>query len=61
MHDDVGRGAERDAGRVAKTPMGRLGTVDDIAGTICFLASDASQFTTAQALVVDGGITFTNI
>ena len=55
------RNAERDAGRVAKTPMGRLGTVDDIAGTICFLASDAAQFTTAQALVVDGGITFTNI
>ncbi|MFA9283167.1 MAG: SDR family NAD(P)-dependent oxidoreductase [Comamonas sp.] len=55
------RNAERDAGRVARTPMGRLGTVDDIAGTICFLASDAAQFTTAQALVVDGGITFTNI
>lgn len=55
------RNAERDAMRVAKTPMGRLGTVQDIAGAICFLASDAATFMSAQALVVDGGVTFTNI
>lgn len=55
------RNAERDAMRIAKTPMGRLGTVQDIAHAICFLASDASTFMSAQALVVDGGVTFTNI
>ena len=55
------RNAERDAARVAKTPMGRLGTVQDIAGAICFLASDAATFMSAQALIVDGGVTFTNI
>jgi 3-oxoacyl-[acyl-carrier protein] reductase len=55
------RNAERDANRIARTPMGRLGTVADIARSICFLASDEASFMTAQALVVDGGITFTNI
>lgn len=55
------RNAERDAARVAKTPMGRLGTVEDIAHAICFLASEQAAFMSAQALVVDGGVTFTNI
>jgi len=49
------RNAERDARRIANTPLGRLGTVQDIADTIAFLVSDAARFTTAQALVVDGG------
>ena len=55
------RNAERDAARIAATPMGRLGTVEDIARTICFLASDDAGFVTAQGLAVDGGVTFTNI
>ncbi|HLU03334.1 MAG TPA: glucose 1-dehydrogenase [Advenella sp.] len=55
------RNAERDANRIARTPLGRLGTVTDIARGICFLASDEAGFITGQALVVDGGITFTNI
>ena len=55
------RNADRDAARIAKTPMGRLGTVDDIASAISFLAGDESQFISAQAMIVDGGITFTNI
>jgi meso-butanediol dehydrogenase/(S,S)-butanediol dehydrogenase/diacetyl reductase len=55
------RDAERDANRIARTPLGRLGTVEDIARSICFLASDEAGFLTAQSLVVDGGITFTNI
>lgn len=55
------RNVERDARRVANTPMGRLGTVDDIASGIAFLASDDARFITAQALVVDGGITFTTL
>lgn len=55
------RDANRDALRVARTPLGRMGQVDDIARGICFLASDEAGFLTAQALVVDGGVTFTNI
>lgn len=55
------RNAERDAGRIARTPLGRLGTVTDIARGICFLASDEADFMSAQSLVVDGGVTFTNI
>ncbi|GAA4416122.1 oxidoreductase [Advenella faeciporci] len=55
------RNAERDANRIARTPMGRLGTVADIARGICFMASDEAGFISAQALVVDGGVTFTNI
>ncbi|OYU09707.1 MAG: oxidoreductase [Comamonadaceae bacterium PBBC1] len=55
------RDASRDALRVARTPLGRMGNVEDIARSICFLASDEAGFMTAQALVVDGGVTFTNI
>ncbi len=55
------RNAEVDAKRIAKTPMGRLGTVDDIAKAICFLAGDDSVFISGQVLTVDGGITTTNI
>lgn len=36
-------------------PMGRFGTVDEIAEGIAYLASDRSSFMTGQALVIDGG------
>lgn len=55
------RTAEKDARRVARTPLGRLGTVDDIARAICFLAGDDGGFVTGQVLTVDGGITTTMI
>lgn len=55
------RSEERDARRIASTPLGRLGTVEDIARAVCFLASDESGFITAQTLTVDGGITVTNL
>ena len=38
-------------------PMPRCGVPEDIAQTALFLASDASQFVTGQAIVVDGGLT----
>ena len=47
--------------RIARTPLGRLGTVDDIAGVICFLASDESGFLTGQTLAADGGFTTANL
>ena len=37
-------------------PMGRLGSTDDIAATVAFLASDDASYITGQAIVVDGGM-----
>ena len=42
---------------LAKTPLGRLGTAEDIANGIVFLASDESAFMTGSELVIDGGMT----
>ena len=42
---------------VARQPMGRLGTVDDITGILVFLASDESLFATGNAYSIDGGMT----
>jgi len=50
------RSAERDAKRIADTPMGRLGTVEDIARAINYLMNAESEFVTGQVLSVDGGI-----
>lgn len=50
------RSAERDAKRIANTPLGRLGTVDDIARAIGYLLGDESDFVTGQVLSTDGGI-----
>ena len=41
----------------ARIPMGRYGRVEEIAGTIAFLASEAAGYITGQNLRVDGGIT----
>ena len=42
---------------IARTPLGRVGTVDDIAYGALFLASDESSFMTGSELVIDGGST----
>lgn len=42
---------------IARQPMGRLGTPDEIADLAVYLASDSAQFITGQALVIDGGLT----
>ena len=39
------------------TPLGRIGTPDDIAGLAAFLASSGAHFLTGQTIVVDGGLT----
>ena len=43
--------------RVDKTPLGRMGTAEDIAWGCVFLASDESSFMTGAELVIDGGMT----
>lgn len=42
---------------VEKTPLGRIGTPEDIADVVVFLCSDLARFVTGQNLVIDGGMT----
>jgi 2-keto-3-deoxy-L-fuconate dehydrogenase len=42
---------------VDRQPMGRLGTPEEIAALAVYLASDAAQFVTSQAVIIDGGLT----
>ena len=42
---------------IARQPMGRLATAEEIAPLVVYLASDESVFVTGQAYAVDGGIT----
>jgi L-rhamnose 1-dehydrogenase len=39
-----------------RSPLGRLGVPNDVAGPICFLASDLAGFVTGASLLVDGGM-----
>ena len=49
--ETTGRGREFEM----RTPMGRFGKVDELAGAAVFLASEAASFVTGEILVVDGG------
>jgi len=42
---------------VARQPMGRLGTVEDMTGILVYLASDESLFATGNVFSIDGGMT----
>tara|TARA_B100000676_G_C18062949_1_gene839025 strand:- start:564 stop:1319 length:756 start_codon:yes stop_codon:yes gene_type:complete len=42
---------------IARQPMGRLGTAEEIAAIAVYLASDESAYATGTAVVVDGGVT----
>jgi 3-oxoacyl-[acyl-carrier protein] reductase len=52
-HEDVAE--ETRTAYVASVPAGRIGSREDIAAAVSFLASDAAGFVTGQRLVVDGG------
>ena len=41
----------------AMHPVGRVGRVDEVAGAVLYLCSDAASFTAGHALVIDGGAT----
>jgi NAD(P)-dependent dehydrogenase (short-subunit alcohol dehydrogenase family) len=51
--------AARSAPILARTPLGRWGTPEDIAGPVLFLASPAARFVTGVVLPVDGGYLIT--
>jgi NAD(P)-dependent dehydrogenase (short-subunit alcohol dehydrogenase family) len=40
-----------------RNPMGRYGTAEEVAGVVCFLASDAASYVTGAAWTIDGGRT----
>jgi 2-keto-3-deoxy-L-fuconate dehydrogenase len=42
---------------VARQPMGRLGTAEEIAALAVYLAGDEARFMTGQSVVIDGGLT----
>ena len=41
----------------ARQPLGRLGTPEEVAEAVAYLASDAASFCTGSVLVIDGGLT----
>jgi 3-oxoacyl-[acyl-carrier protein] reductase len=48
--------ADTQAQWIAQVPLGRLGTPDDVASAVCFLASDEASYITGQILAVNGGM-----
>jgi NAD(P)-dependent dehydrogenase (short-subunit alcohol dehydrogenase family) len=44
-------------GALARIPLKRFGTVDDVAGAVSYLASSRAAYITGQTLVLDGGLT----
>lgn len=57
MLERIAGNAERIAALAAAIPAGRIGTPDEVADAIVFLASDRSRYITGQVLAVNGGKT----
>lgn len=55
----VERQPELYQGILDRTPLGRLGTLDDVTGALLFLVSPAAAYITGQVIYVDGGFTAT--
>ncbi|MES2936169.1 MAG: SDR family oxidoreductase [Pseudomonadota bacterium] len=60
LHERMKAGGDYDTARkafIARQPMGRLATAEEITPLVVYLASDEAAFVTGQAYAVDGGIT----
>jgi 2-keto-3-deoxy-L-fuconate dehydrogenase len=57
LGEQVGGADKARAMFIARQPMGRLGTAEEMAAVAVYLASDESAFTTGSAVVADGGFT----
>jgi NAD(P)-dependent dehydrogenase (short-subunit alcohol dehydrogenase family) len=51
----LGEPSQRFLADAARRPLGRIGSPDEVAQAVLYLASDASSFVTGTALIVDGG------
>jgi dihydroanticapsin dehydrogenase len=50
-------GREREPELLARVPLGRQGTPEEIAGVVMFLVSEDASYVTGQAVIADGGMT----
>jgi NAD(P)-dependent dehydrogenase (short-subunit alcohol dehydrogenase family) len=55
MTEALFKNEERKKWILGRIPMGRTGVPDDLAGTVVFLSSEASDYITGQIIPVDGG------
>ena len=55
MNADLVQGTPRGEELLMRTPMGRFGHANEVAGAAIYLASDAASFVTGQIVTVDGG------
>lgn len=55
---DAGKPANWSESAIKRTPLGRMGTPDEVASAILFLASEASSWVNGQVISVDGGKRF---
>lgn len=55
MNAQLLNGTDRGREFILRTPMGRFGTPDELAGAAVLLASDAASFITGSSIIVDGG------
>ncbi len=61
MSDAIYADAEVRRLREARVPLGTLGTAEDVASAVLFLASDRAAYVSGQTLAVDGGLTKTAV